>query len=192
MQLPMLQIESAQAQLGFRSHRPHMQIKQRHADLQIDQEFAEINMSRTKPRLSIDQTEAFADANLKGALRQHEEFFQSGQRKYMEYLAKTVRQGDQLMRIEHGLNKYPQIIKQDHNTPPKQVEIGWMPRTADRIKINFQPSELKVDVRIKEPTFRVQINDPQIQIPKWQTDTYVKQKNSIRFNVVGGNVNKGL
>ncbi len=67
-----------------------------------------------------------------------------------------------------------------------------MPRSMSQVKFNYQPSEISIDAPFKEVEITVNRRAPQIEIPKWQTEAYIRQKNQISFQAVGTNVNRGL
>ncbi len=118
MRLSSLDIQSTDAYTGLRSERPPMRIRQQSADLHIHQEHVGlIEISKTASKLFIDQTEAFADANLKSPLRMASEFWNHSKSHVAEYLAKTAQQGNQMMKIENGFGAFAQIAKAEGGAP---------------------------------------------------------------------------
>ncbi|MCL7746738.1 DUF6470 family protein [Halalkalibacter alkaliphilus] len=193
MQLATIDIQKQDAYIGLNSHRPGLQLKQEHADMHIDQQLSAIlEISTTASKLFIDQTEAFADANLKTSLRMASEFFSRSNAVVSQYVAKTAQQGEQLKRIENGTGALAQIAKVNSQIPEKEVTLGYMPKSMSQVKFDYQPASLSVRAPYKEVDVNVNRRPPQIEIPKWQTETYVQQKNQISFQAVGGNVNMGL
>jgi hypothetical protein len=163
---------------------PDLRLKQEHQGL--------IEISTAAAKLYIDQTEAFADANLKSPLRLGNEFASKALSQASEYVAKTAQQGEQLKRIENGNGAIAQIAKQNSEIASPEAVPGYMPRSMSRVKFDYQPSEVTVKAANKPVQINVNRRDPQIEIPKWQTDAYIQQKNQISFQVVGGHVNRGL
>ncbi|WP_100405457.1 DUF6470 family protein [Bacillus solitudinis] len=192
MQVPHLDIQSNDAYIGLRSQRPGPQIRQHQADLQIRQQHSSIEISTTASKLYIDQTEAFADANLKSPLRMANEFWAKSESHVAQHIAKRSQQGEMMKKIENGFGAFAQIAKANSEKPMKQVVLGSMPKSAFHVKFDYQPAEVKVHAPTKQPEITVNRRDPDIQIPKWQTETYVRQKNSISFQAVGMAVNQGL
>lgn len=194
MQLTSLQIQQSDARIGLSSNRPGPQIKQQAADMQIQQNHNNlIEISTTASQMHIDQTEAFADANLKSPLRVANETAAKALQQVSKYVAKTAQQGDQLMKIEKGTGAFAQIAKANSERAPKQANIGYMPKTADRVTFQFQPAQVNTQARENETDITVNRRAPQIEMPKWQSDVYIRQKNQISFQaVVGGQVNLGL
>lgn len=194
MQLPSLSISTTDAQIGMRSYRPPVSISQRSADMTIQTEniLDTIRVSRTASQLFIDQTEAFADADVKSPLRRATEFAQGTTQKLYEYMAKKRQEGDQLMKIEHGTGQIARIAMERGKLFDFHFDYKQIPKGMDRVNIHFAPSELTYDVRPVQQSISVQKNDPDIEIKKWQTDVYLRQKESINIDVIGLNVNKGL
>lgn len=190
MQTPYLQMQSTLGQIGLQSNRPPLQIKQPNADLTIKQEHVDtLKISTKASKLLIDQTEAFADAHLKDPIRSANEYYQKTKSKVAEYISKTVSQGMQLLKIENGGNVFPQLAAANSQlNPERQFQLKSMPN-ALRVKINYQPGELNIQVNRSEPDIQVKKNDPIISIPKWQTDAYIRQKNNLNIQAVGLSVN---
>lgn len=193
MQMPSISIQKSDASIGLRSHKPSMQIRQQAADLQIRQDHAGfISISTTASKLHIDQTEAFADANLKSQLRFAKDYLSQSASVVSQFVAKTAQQGEQLKRIENGTGAIARIAKQNSVRPEPQVTLGFMPRSMSQVKFRYQPSDVRITAPHKEPDIKVTRREPQIEIPKWQTEAYVRQKNHIAFEAVGTMVNRGL
>lgn len=196
MQVPYLQMSSVHGKIGLQQQRPPMQIKQPSADLTIKQEHVDhFKISKRPAKLTIDQTEAFADANLKGPLRSSNEFIAKTKQKVAQYISKTVQQGDQLQKIENGGGsaKLAHISKANAEIfTQRSFGYGTMPRNAFQVKFHYQPSEISLNITSSMPDIQVRKNDPNISIPKWQTNAYVEQKNNLTIQAVGLQVNMGL
>ncbi|UCZ52693.1 DUF6470 family protein [Bacillus shivajii] len=193
MQLPRVEIQSQQAQIGMQQQKPEMSITQRPADISIDQELVgTLRISTTASKLHIDQSEAFADTGLKGPLRRNEEWGAQGKQSVMQYIAKTVQQGEQLKKIEHGTEAIAQLAKQNGERPTKEINVGFVPEHAFKVNFQYEPSDIQVDVDWPEPNIHVQKHDPEIHIPRWETNVYLQQKESIQFHAVDPTVNRTL
>ncbi|WP_280769573.1 DUF6470 family protein [Salipaludibacillus daqingensis] len=194
MDVARLDISTVQAQIGLQQQRPPMSIHQPSGDLYIDQELVgSFRISTTASKLFIDQTEAFADADLKGPMRRVDEFAARARQNVMQYVAKTIQQGEQLKKIEHGSNAIASIAKQNSELfPERQYNIGMVPEHMGKVSFDYRPSEVSMQFDWPEPTIRFQRNDPQINIPRWETNVYLQQKNQIDFSVIGGSINRQL
>lgn len=194
MELAKIQIHTVRAETGLQINRPAMSVRQRPADLQLKQELiGSFRLSTTASKLYIDQTEAFADADLKGPLRRSREAVTKAHQNVMEYVAKTARQGERMKRIENGGNVLADIARENGERKQFSYNVANVPKNAFRVKFDYVPSEVHVQIDWPDPNIRVKRNEPEIQIPKWQTNAYLKQKNSIHFSVTTGNmINKTL
>lgn len=192
MNLPRLEMSSTYAQIGMKSNRPHMSVKQYHADLQIKQSHVNLEIKRSDGTLTIDQSEAFASIDATPPLRRSDEFIARTKSEVAQYISKTSRQGDQMMKIENGGgNAFSAIAAENSKLPSKEVELTLAPKPLS-VKMNYQPGEFSVSVKPDRVEVNIQKRDPEISIPKWQTDVYIKQKNNLTFQAVGLNVNRGL
>ncbi|ADC49191.1 hypothetical protein BpOF4_05645 [Alkalihalophilus pseudofirmus OF4] len=193
MQLASLNIQTTPAQTGLRSQKGTLQLKQHQADLNIQTNREPLKISTTYPQLSIDQTEAFADANLKNPLRFANDNYGKIKSIVYEYLAKKTQEGTQMMEIEHGYGgAIARIAKQNSQSPEPQLQLVNIPRSMNQTKIDFRPSEISFQVPRHEAAISVNRREPEVHMPKWQTETYVKQKNSISFQAIGAAIDSSL
>lgn len=192
MNLPRLEMSSTYAHIGMNSKRPPMSIRQPNADLQISQSHVNLNIKRSNGTLTIDQSEAFASVDSKPPLRRANEFFAKTKSVVAKYISKTARQGDQIMRIEKNSgNAFAQIAAENSKLFEHETKYNLAPKPLS-VKMNYQLGELSVTVNPDRVDIKVQKRDPQITIPKWQADVYVRQKNNLTIRAVGLNVNRGL
>ncbi|GAE32123.1 DUF6470 family protein [Alkalihalobacillus hemicellulosilyticus] len=193
MQLAQLNIYQTFAQTGLQTIQPTMNVKQHHADLRIQQEHANlVEISTTGQRLYIDQTEAFADAHLKSPLRHSLEFYNSTKQKTMQYIAKTAQEGEQLKRIDRGVDAIRSIAKQNYGPSHPRVNIAYMPSSMSKVVIDYEPSEVHYHVRKSEPKIQIIRREPDITIPRWETNVYIQQKNAIAFEATGTAIDRNL
>lgn len=192
MQLPYLEHSSTRAYIGLKANRPHPEIKQHQADLQIRQEHvASFKLEITHGELHIDQSEAFAEADLKGILRRNNEYIQKAKQNGLNYIAKASQEGDRLMRIEHGYGKIEEISASKNEPTHYETNIDLVPKPF-QVKINYTPGSVKVRSGEAPLDINVTPRKPDIQFQKWQAETYIRQQNSLHFRAVGLNVNRAL
>ncbi|MFA9558924.1 DUF6470 family protein [Evansella sp. AB-rgal1] len=193
MQIPKIQIHTQRAETGISQNRPSMSIRQQQADLDIKQDLAgSFRLSSTASKLFIDQSEAFADAGSIPPLRRASNWAASTKQSVMQYIAKVARQGEQLKKIENGGNAIVGLAKENGERRSYEVGLGYVPKTAFKVRFNYVPSEVSVDIDWKGPQIRFKKNEPNIHIPRWESNVYLQQKNAISFSVSGSHVNKQL
>lgn len=192
MQLPSINISSVHGKIGLQTERPHIQVKQHHADLSIKQEHAVLQINQQPSKLSIDQREAFASANLKHVFQLNKDWAAKAMQNVSQAIVKYAREGEQLKRIENGGNPIPHLAKENSILfPEKQLTMVQMPRHSS-VKIHYQPGQLSIGVKGGTVDVRIDKREPTIQHRPWQTSAYIRQKNDIQFQVVGAQVNRGL
>ncbi|WP_209121471.1 DUF6470 family protein [Alkalihalobacillus sp. BA299] len=192
MELAQLNISTTRAEIAIQSQKPLMRIQQQHADFKIRQPHTDhIQISKRASKLYIDQAQSFADANLKGISRFLNDVVQNGEQKALQYIAKIAQQGDQLMKIENGQGALQQIAKTNSQLKTYDFNVGSMPRPFS-VKFNYDPGEINITANRGEVKVQVKPNPTRVEIPKWQTEAYMTQKNKISFQAVGALVNKGL
>ncbi|HHW36008.1 MAG TPA: hypothetical protein GXX18_01690 [Bacillales bacterium] len=184
MQLLHLNISSQFAKLGIHSQRPGLEIKQPPADLQLRQPQPDLTMTKTKGKLEIDQSEAFADANLKPPLRRTKEAAEQSKEKLLQDLAQKANEGRRLMKIEtKNKNTIAQIAREHSEPKQKQFNIGFVPESATKVKFHYTPSEIDINVNLDKAIVKAKPNKPIIKYHKGDIQIYLRQKPSIEFNV---------
>lgn len=192
MNLPYLELSSTFAQIGLNVQRPPMTIHQPNADVDIRQTHADnVQITRENGKLYIDQSEAFASIDHIPPLQRALNFYAKSIPKAHEFIAKMRREGDRLMKIENGGNPIAEIAAEESKLIEHEVAFRLAPKPLS-VKIHYEPGEFRVDVNPDRIDIKVQKNEPQITIPKWQTEAYIRQKNSLTIRVVGLHVDRAL
>jgi hypothetical protein len=189
MNVPQLRLESTFAKIGLTIHNPVQEIQQQPAELIIKQPNAELQIDRTPSQLTIDQTEAWADMDLKHVSRRIEEFAQKGYEDWLTGLARVSQEGDDLMRIENGGNPIPEHAKIKSESPIYEFNIGFIP-SANSVKINYQPSVLKLDWQTHKPEINVKVNKSVHQYTPGTVNVNLTQKPSLSIDFVGLHVDE--
>ncbi|MFB4165214.1 DUF6470 family protein [Alteribacillus sp. JSM 102045] len=196
MNMPIVEITTTKAELGMKTSRPPLEIRQPPADIEINQHFNDtVEISTKAAKVNIDQSEAFADADLIPPLQQGDQFAAKAKRTAMEYVAKKAQEGEQLKAVEKnggGGKAIAAIAKENGKLIEKQVELGFTPESAFKVKFDAEPGDISFQVERAEADINVQKNDPEINIPRWEIQHYLKQKPSIEFHVSGEQINRRL
>lgn len=183
MHTPYLEITTKQAQLGINYYQPVMKIKQSQADVSMHQPPAKLTISHEASRLFIDQSEARADLDNKGAGRRVAEAAEQAKMTALTGISRRVREGDAMMKIENGAGAIPQIAKQNSEPNQKTPGIGYLPKNHFRVQIDYDPGNVDVNVTPQTPAIDVSINRPQIAHENWQAQIYLQQKEAINFEL---------
>lgn len=192
MNVPYLEISSTYAQIGLKFQRPPMTIRQPSTDMEIKQTHADnIQITNENGTLTIDQSEAFASIGHLPPLQRADKFYAQSIPKAHEFMAKMRQEGDRLMKIEDGGNPIAEIAAEESKLIEHEVDLRLAPKPLS-VKIHYEPGEFRVDVKPDRIDINVQKNDPEITIPKWQAEVYIRQKNSLMIRAVGLYVDRGL
>lgn len=191
MQLPRLELTNTMTQIGIEQQRATVSMRQPKADVKMNQPQPDVEYIKTKSQLEIDQTVAFADANLKHPFRMVREAAARARQDVLKGLAEEAAEGDRLMKIEyHNQNVIQQIAREESEPTPKQFNIGFMPSSAGKVKIFYQPSS--IEIKVNRGNFNIDItpNYPTIKFNPGDLQIYLKQKASLQIQAVGANLNQ--
>ncbi len=181
MNIPKLQIQTTRGILGLQIDKPVQEIEQPRATLIQEQPAAILEMSSTRPQLSLDTTEVRADIDLKSPLRRSAENAQYGMQQLLEGIARRAQEGQQLVQIENGGGAIADIAKQNGTPPPKQMTFKFI---GDRTKIqmSFQPGSLSINATPQKAINNVQINKPIHTYTQGKVTGIVEQYPSIQID----------
>jgi hypothetical protein len=191
MNLPQIRINSLQGQLGLEITKSIQKIDQEPANVQMEQPKAELQINRTPGKLTIDQTKAWEDMDLKHIFRRIEECAQNGYQDLMSGIARVTQQGDELMKIENGGS--PIIEQAVQNSLPTQFDfnIGWVPSHFS-VKIDYQQGKLDIKWKANRPNIEVDINKPIHDYTPGKVSGYMKQWPTLEIDFVGGSINQEI
>ncbi|ASN04727.1 DUF6470 family protein [Virgibacillus necropolis] len=159
MQLPQIRMQSQMAHISIQQTSGKQTIQQSEATLSIQQPKAEIKIQTTPSKLQIDQKKAWEDMNLLHVFKRIEKFANEGLQGANKGTARRVQQGDALMRIENKGNPIASQAIQNSFDQMKQLGIKFIP-SASAVKINYQPSDVTVDVQTNKPIIQAEENQP--------------------------------
>lgn len=182
MKLPQIQISTQPALIGLRQTLGTQAIKQEHAELNIRQPKANLNIQVKPSRLTIDQSQAWRDMGLIGALEATKRSAQDGYSQLLTFIASKSQEGNQLMKIEHSSSPIASIAKSKSERPIRDINIDWIP-SRFAVKTNYQPSEVRVDVKSNKPSISAQRKEPSIHYQPGGAEVFIRQQNNIEINV---------
>lgn len=181
MNIAQIRMESTFAKIGIETTQGQLDIQQQNADMTIQQPKAEMMIDRRPPRLTIDQTRAFEDVQLKSVFRMTEDAAQAGYQQAMNAIASKSQEGDDLMMIEHGFTALPAQAQRKADTPPAEITIGWIP-SHNSVKINYDPGETNIRWNTQPVKMDVRLNKPMIQFNPGKTNIFLQQRNSLNID----------
>ncbi len=180
MRLPQIRMESQFFKIGLRSTPSTMTFKQPKAIQTIEQKPAEIEIRTKHGRMHIDQSQAFAEANLKSVYQLIKEYAQRGKQKGLEGVARRAREGRELMSIENKGNPLIRQAVEKSHPPPKQLGITWIPSYGS-VKFHYEPAQVDINITPHKPLIDTTPQKPVIQYNPGNVEVYVAQKNNLRI-----------
>lgn len=177
-------IETIPARLERKSNPARMEIKQKQALLEIE---------TVKPRIKIDQYEAFASAGRKNNLDLAVDIAQEGYKQVMEYIAKKASDGDRLAAIHIKRDPIVEFAERDSYVK-RDFNIDFIPKA--RPKITVEEGEVKVELAGGPNAFfdKVKINFvPHTYETKYipgNVNIYMEQYPSVDIEYIGNNVDQ--
>lgn len=183
MQMPQIRLDSQPARIGIQTTNARTETKQPPADLSIEQPKADLTIETIPSKLTIDQTEAWADMDLKHISRRIEDAAQQGRKDWLEGIARRAQQGDELMKIENGGNPIAEHAKTNSVNPVKEFNIGFIP-SAGSVKINFEPAKVNIDVKPNKPIIETKPNKPIVDYYPGRVDISLIQRNELNINFI--------
>ncbi|MDM5340067.1 DUF6470 family protein [Fictibacillus enclensis] len=189
MAIPQLTMQSTKAQISITTTLPVQEIQQRPADLSIQQPKADLRIETTPGKLTIDQSQAWADMDLKPISKRIEEFAQNGYNDWLEGLARMAEQGDQLMRIEDGGLPIADQAKENSEDPMLEFNIGFVPSPFS-VKTNYEPAKVNINWQVNKPVIEATINRPQHSYKPGEVHTELKQYPTLTIQVADPKINQ--
>lgn len=180
MNFPQIQIESFHGKIGIKIDKPIQKLEQKSAEISIEQNPAELAIERNPGKLTIDQTLARENLDLKSIFKRNDENAVLSKQKVMEYINKTVQEGNELMKIE---NKGQPIIEQAKRNLERIImfNTGNIPSQFS-VKIDYTPSNIKIDWKVNKPDIQVQVNHPVHEYTPGKANIFVEQYPSINID----------
>ena len=183
MRLPQIRIQSTFIQTSLQIEDPVQRMEQPKAIQTIEQPQAIVNMKSAPGQLTIDQSEAWAQMDIKPIFQRTAENAQSGKQKALEGLARRAIEGDDLMHIERGGNPIAVHAKENGRFIQKQTGLGWIPSPFS-VKMHYEQSKVQLDVQTQKPIIDVQVSKPIHDYTPGNVSVSVSQQNSLQIDVI--------
>lgn len=183
LRTPQIQMHSHMAQIRIEQTSGKQEIHQPQAEISIQQPRAELSNHTTPSKLTIDQTLAWEDMNLKSIMRLVEQFAEEGEKHAESGIARRAQQGDELMEIENDGNPVVQQAKQNSEAEQKQLGIIFIPSRFS-IHTDYEPADVQVDVTTHRPEVDNKAMKPVHYYQPGTVHTSLEQYQDLRIDVV--------
>lgn len=191
MQLPQIQIQQTFASIGIDPGKPRQEIQQPRAELNLEQVPAQLEINRTPSRLEIDQSQAWEDAGLKKVSTVSREYADLGKQYALEGIARRAQEVDQIRSIEQGGNPIATIAYENMNPGRAEINVAFIPSFGS-VKIQFTPTQLDLQWTRGGVKLNPELKKPIHEYTPAKVEVYLKQKQSLSIEVVGGMYDRKL
>ncbi len=181
LDIPKLRVSTTPAKMSISTTKAVLEIQQPPSDISLEQPKAEVQIETDIGKLSIDQTEAWADMDLKSFFRRGDEFAQQGYQDWLAGIERNVQDGDELMKIENGFQAIAGQAERNSVSPIYDFNIGWIPK-AGSVKMSYEPGKVNIDVKPQKPRVNIKANLPIINFTPGKVNIDVKQYSSIKID----------
>lgn len=182
MQLPQLKMTSQQARIGMQHSHAQMRMEQPKAELHLQQPQAKLRISAGKGMLTIDQTQAWEEMNLKSTLRWTESFAAKGRQAANEGTARRAQQGAALTDIHKSVNMIAEQAIANGHPPMRTPTVAYIP-SPFAVKVNYQPADITINAYKNDPVIDAQVNRPVIDAIRGNTNIWIEQLADLRIDV---------
>lgn len=138
-----LSITQTYAKIGIETIPARFDFQSQNAQLELRQKHAKVNIETELPKVHIDQYEAFASAGLKNYYDLTKSEIEWAKQGVLEYIGKIAEDGNTLAAIENGGNPIAEIAEREFNTM-NEFNIDFIPKVGPEIslvegKVNIDP-----------------------------------------------------
>lgn len=182
-----LSIQTTPAILDWNTTKPKQSIEQPKAVVEGSLSLSKIRVEATLAKITIDQTQAFAEAGLKNNQAFSQEYVQLAKQKMQEGIGRRASQGDQLAKISDKGNPIPQQAA--YNAYDQFLhEFGMVTIPRSGADIDVIQGQVDVQVTEGELTGKIRAQKPIVDYQQGRVERYMKQYNSISIQYEGDKV----
>ncbi|MBW5468708.1 hypothetical protein GPJ61_12665 [Brevibacillus formosus] len=190
MQIAQIRMESTFAKLGLNINKPVQEIKQPSAEMNLSQVAATLTIEQARTELHIDSSQARANIGIMTSTQFSGSNAAYGKQKAMQAIAEKSQEGDRLMRIHTKENAIATIGKEKGL---RALEGGYTPPSAsadEGVDINIQLKPVKIDVKRNGMSINPVTRPPELSYTPGKVEPYMIQYNSLKIDVVGGQLDR--
>ncbi|WP_050179822.1 DUF6470 family protein [Domibacillus robiginosus] len=182
MNIPAIQISTTPAKLGISSSPGRLSIEQPAATVDLKQPKAEVHIQTTPGKLTIDQTQAWADMDLKHIFTRIKEAASEGRQKALEGTGRRAAEGRELADIHKSSNAITMQAARASNRT-HELGIAYIPSPGS-VKTNYQPGDVQIDAQARPVENNTRANKPIINYEPGKVSFQMNQYPSIQFQAV--------
>lgn len=183
MQMPQIRLHSQSALIGIEARPAVQSIEQPRADLQLEQPMAKIEMRTVPGRLTIDQTEAWEQMDIKHIFTRITENAAKGRQAVLEGMERIGYEGDELMNIQTGRDAIVDQAERSMEGEIHDANITWVPAPFS-VKLAYQPGRLTMDAQPQKVINNTQIRKPVISYQPGEAAVSIRRHNELKVDFV--------
>lgn len=190
MQIPKIRMESTFAKLGLNINKPVQEIKQPKAEMNLRQIPATLSIEQARTTLQIDSSQARANIGIMTSMQFSDSSAAYGKQKAMQAIAEKSQEGDRLMRIYTKENAIAEIGREKGL---RVLEGGYTPPAAstdDGVNISAQFKPVAIDVQRNGMRMDPVLRSPELSYTPGKVEPYMIQYNSLKIDVIGGQLDQ--
>jgi len=184
MYFPQLKIDQQFAKIGLDIKPSDFKVDQGKSNLQIIQEMGKLKLKSDIVEIKVNNYPAEYDLGYRNPGDAGKEFAQKGKEAYRQYLSKTSRDGDRLMRIEENTTITDLAVETTYSAPG-ELSLKWKRGP----EIDVTKNNLEIDYQPQKPIFKSQINFTKVDLDWGKVNTRVKQYQDIDISLIGNSLN---
>ncbi|MDA5108075.1 DUF6470 family protein [Brevibacillus thermoruber] len=188
MPIASLRMESTMARIGISVQKPVQEIQQPHADLQLRQRPAILQIRQDPGEITIDSSRARYSLGLRTPMQFSDDNAAFGKQQWLEAIARISQEGDQLRAIEYPQDPIPEQAADKIGITPTPLPAPLYP--DEGVDIGFRHGV--VEIRIQKQGFEnhTQIRPPVLKYTPGKAQVYMQQYNRLQIEVVGLQVDR--
>lgn len=188
----MLSITSQPAILAWDSKKAQLDQEGNGAlTLDIQMQKPQLSHQTRNPKITIDQTEPFAEAGLKGIRAFMDDSVSFAKQKWSEGVNRIVSDGNQWIDIHTGADPIPDQAEYNaFGMFEKEFNFAMIP--TSRPKIDVQRGEVNFDYNPGKVVNNTQVEKIKMNYSPWQINRYMKQYHSVQINFEPSNFSKSV
>ncbi|MUV39058.1 uncharacterized protein JNUCC1_02930 [Lentibacillus sp. JNUCC-1] len=183
MNMQQIRMQSQMGRIAIHHTEAKQTIEQPRAELSIKQPQAIIKMNTEKGRLTIDQSQAWADMNLMSITKLNKQHAAEGLKAAKQGAGRRASEGTALMKIEDGGNPLTQQAQTNSSRQMKPLGIDFIP-SRFAVAINYEPAKIHTDITAQRPIIDVQTHQPVHHYEPGQVTTEMAQYPELEIDFV--------
>lgn len=190
MNIPKIQMQSTFAQLGLNINKPVQEIKQPQAEMNLKQVPATLNIEQARIVLQIDSSQARANIGIMTSMQFTDSLASYGKQKALQAIAEKSQEGDRLMRIYTKENAIANIGREKGL---RALEGGYTPPAASEdegVDISAELKPVVINVQRNGMSMDPVMRPPELSYTPGKVEPYMIQYNSLKIDVVGGQLDQ--